>query len=106
MRRLGLVALIPLLGLSVSAQPARAVTTTFFHRPIVSVAANQSSNWSGYNQGFIEQGGKSFNSVAGDWIVPTASAHTKGTAAFSSTWTGIGGGCVDASCAATDATLI
>jgi hypothetical protein len=106
MRRLGLVALIPLLGLSVSAQPAKAVTTTFFHRPIVSVAANQSNNWSGYNQGSIEQGGKLFSHVTGDWTVPTATAHTNGKAAFSSTWIGIGGGCVDASCAVTDATLI
>jgi hypothetical protein len=98
---------MPLLGLSLSAQPARAVTTTtFFHRPILSVGANKSNNWSGYNQGFLEQGGRSFTSVSGDWIVPTATAHTKGTAAYSATWTGIGGGCVDASCGFTDPTLI
>jgi hypothetical protein len=106
MRRLRLVGLIPLLGLLVSVQPAGNAATAIFHRPIVSVAANQSSNWSGYNQGTIEQGGKMFNHVTGDWIVPTATAHTKGTAAFSSTWVGIGGGCVDASCVVTDATLI
>ncbi len=106
MRGLRLVGLLPLLGLLVAVQPAGAATTAVFHRPIVSVAANKSNNWSGYNQGFQEQGGKTFNSVAGDWIVPTASAHTKGTAASSATWTGIGGGCVDASCAVTDPTLI
>jgi hypothetical protein len=106
MRRLRLVGLIPLLGLLVSVQPAGRAATAIFHRPIVSVAANQSNNWSGYNQGTIEQGGKMFSHVTGDWIVPTATAHTKGTAAFSSTWIGIGGGCVDASCLVTDNTLI
>lgn len=106
MRRLRLFGLTSLLGLVVSVQPAGSATTAIFHRPIVSVAANQSSNWSGYNQGALEQGGKLFSHVTGDWNVPTATAHTKGVQAFSSTWVGIGGGCVDAGCAVTDGTLI
>jgi hypothetical protein len=106
MRRLRLVGLIPLLGLLVSVQPAGSAATAIFHRPIVSVAANQSSNWSGYNQGTIEQGGKMFSHVTGDWTVPTATAHKKGENEYSSTWIGIGGGCVDASCQVPDSTLI
>jgi hypothetical protein len=68
--------------------------------------ANQSTNWFGYNQGTTEQGGKQFHSVAADWTVPTATSHTKGQDEGSSTWTGIGGGCTDASCTMTDNTLI
>lgn len=66
----------------------------------------QSNNWFGYNQGALEQGGKLFSSISGDWIVPAASAHTAGQAEASSDWIGIGGGCVDATCLATDPTLI
>jgi Peptidase A4 family len=66
----------------------------------------KSSNWFGYNQGTLEQGGKFFNSIAGDWTVPTATQHTGGQAAASSDWIGIGGGCIDAGCTATDSTLI
>ena len=39
-------------------------------------------------------------------MVPSASAHKAGENEYSSTWVGIGGGCVDAGCTATDATLI
>ena len=67
---------------------------------------NQSSNWYGYNQGTLEKGNKLFNSISGDWIVPTATQHTKNQAEYSSTWIGIGGGCIDAGCTATDSTLI
>ena len=67
---------------------------------------NQSSNWFGYNQGTLEQGNKLFNSITGNWTVPTASQHGSGQAEFSSDWIGIGGGCVDASCMVTDNTLI
>jgi hypothetical protein len=67
---------------------------------------NSSSNWFGYNQGTLEQGSKLFNSVTGDWTVPTATQHTAGQAEDSSDWIGIGGGCVDAGCTATDNTLI
>jgi hypothetical protein len=81
-------------------------TPATFHRPIVSIGANKSNNWSGYNQGTLEQGGKMFHQVSADWVVPRASAHRRGEAEFSSTWVGIGGGCVDANCALTDPTLI
>ena len=76
------------------------------HHVIVAVNANQSSNWSGYNQGTIEQGGKLFTQVSGDWTVPTARPHVHGQDEFSSSWVGIGGGCVDADCNVTDSTLI
>lgn len=71
-------------------------------RPQLHLNANQSSKWFGYNQGALEQGGKLFNSIAGDWTVPTAGPHARGQAASSATWLGIGGGCVDAGCTATD----
>ena len=67
---------------------------------------NSSSNWFGYNQGSLEQGGKLFNSITGQWTVPAAAQHTSGQAEASSDWIGIGGGCVDAGCTATDSTLI
>src|SRR6476469_1295387 len=68
--------------------------------------ANQSNNWYGYNQGALETGKSLFHSVSGDWTVPTASQHTSGNDEYSSTWIGIGGGCVTADCAVTDSTLI
>jgi hypothetical protein len=74
--------------------------------PSLGLNTNQSNNWFGYNQGTLEQGGKLFNSITGNWIVPTATQHTKGQAESSSDWIGIGGGCVDASCTVTDNTLI
>jgi hypothetical protein len=74
--------------------------------PHLTANANQSSNWFGYNQGTLEQGNKLFNSIAGDWTVPTVSQHTSGQAEASSDWIGIGGGCVNAGCTVTDNTLI
>jgi hypothetical protein len=68
--------------------------------------ANSSSNWFGYDQGSLEQGGKLFNSISGSWTVPTATEHTAGQAEASSDWIGIGGGCIDAGCTTTDSTLI
>jgi hypothetical protein len=67
---------------------------------------NTSGNWFGYNQGTLEQGSKLFNSIGGQWTVPTVTQHTAGQAEASSDWIGIGGGCVDAGCTATDSTLI
>jgi len=67
---------------------------------------NQSSNWFGYQQGTLEQGGTQFNAITGDWIVPAATQHVAGQDEYSSDWIGIGGGCVDASCTVTDNTLI
>jgi hypothetical protein len=74
--------------------------------PSLRLNANQSNNWFGYNQGALEQGGKLFNSISGQWTVPTATQHIKGQQEFSSSWLGIGGGCLDTSCSATDSTLI
>src|SRR5256714_14626479 len=77
-----------------------------YHRPVVVVGANQSNNWSGYNQGTLEQGGRSFHQISGTWVVPTASAHKPGENEYSATWVGIGGGCVAAGCLGTDTTRI
>lgn len=102
---------VPLLAVfSLIALPAQASALPGllpeFHPPIATVDASQSSNWSGYNQGSLEKSGTLFHSVSGTWTVPTATAHTKGEAEYSSSWVGIGGGCVDAGCTATDSTLI
>jgi len=86
--------------------PAGAAAGAVWHRPIISIFANQSSNWSGYNQGTLEQGGTQFHEVEGTWVVPKASAHKAGESEYSSSWVGIGGGCVDADCTITDTTLI
>ena len=75
-------------------------------RPGLGLNANQSSNWFGYNQGTLEKGNKLFNSISGDWTVPTATQHRSGQAEYSSDWIGIGGGCVDSGCLVTDNTLI
>jgi len=74
-------------------------------KPGLRANANESSNWFGYNQGSRERGTK-FHSIAGDWVVPRARQHTKGQSESSSTWIGIGGGCVDAKCNMGDQTLI
>jgi hypothetical protein len=74
--------------------------------PHATANTNQSSNWFGYNQGALEQGSKLFESISGNWVVPTAAQHTKKQAEASSDWIGIGGGCIDSGCALTDSTLI
>jgi Peptidase A4 family len=74
--------------------------------PRLRANTNTSSNWFGYNQGTLEQGSKLFNSIGGQWTVPTATQHTAGQAEASSDWIGIGGGCIDSGCTATDSTLI
>ncbi|HEV8229812.1 MAG TPA: G1 family glutamic endopeptidase [Candidatus Limnocylindria bacterium] len=74
-------------------------------RPIVVAAANQSFNWSGYVQGSLEKG-TTFHSVGADWVVPRAKQRVQGEAEYSSSWIGIGGGCLDTSCILVDATLI
>src|SRR5436305_634740 len=67
---------------------------------------NQSSNWFGFNQGTLEKNDTLFNSIAGDWTVPTPTQHSAKQAEYSSDWIGIGGGCVDAGCTVGDNTLI
>jgi hypothetical protein len=87
--------------------PASAGSTALLHRPILSLDGSTSSNWSGYGQGTLEQGNnKQFSSVSGIWRVPKATQHKSGEAEYSSTWVGIGGGCVNADCSVTDSTLI
>jgi hypothetical protein len=56
-------------------------------------------------QGRLEKG-TDFHSIAATWIVPTATPHRAGEAEYSSSWIGIGGGCLDTACALTDVTLI
>lgn len=69
------------------------------------VNMSQSNNWSGYNQGVLETG-KSYHSISGQWVVPTATAAQPNQDEASATWVGIGGGCLDTSCTLTDSTLI
>ena len=75
------------------------------HSPGTAFAASTSNNWSGYNQGELEKS-TTFTSISAQWTVPTAKQHTKGQSESSATWIGIGGGCVNTSCTATDSTLI
>jgi hypothetical protein len=89
---------------ALAAPTARLAAHGQFIRP--GLNTNTSGNWFGYQQGLLEQGTKLFNSISGDWTVPTAIQHTAGQAENSSDWIGIGGGCIDASCTATDNTLI
>ena len=95
--------------LGVSAGPA--VSVTHGRVGLLRVASGrsfkmtQSNNWSGYNQGMLEKS-KTFSSVGGTWTVPAASQHKAGEAESSATWIGIGGGCLNTSCSATDNTLI
>jgi hypothetical protein len=86
--------------------PAVQAAVPTFHGTILALNANQSNNWSGYNQGTLERGSTLFNSIGGTWVVPTATQHKAGEAESSSSWIGIGGGCVDAGCTLTDNTLI
>ena len=95
---------IPILVLALVSLPSPAPSATA--RPIVVVGANQSFNWSGYVQGSLEPGKGPFHSIAATWIVPTATQYRGGEAEFSSSWIGIGGGCLDTTCMATDPTLI
>ena len=88
MERALLISFASLLSLSMgAAAPAQAVLT---HHPRVQAAHRSgnlgwsSSNWSGY----AITGGP-FNSVSGQWVVPTVTATKKAT--YSSTWVGIDG---------------
>ncbi len=66
-----------------------------------------SGNWFGYVQGTLEKPGRpQFKAITGTWVVPTATQHKPGEFENSSTWIGIGGGCVNANCLITDNTLI
>src|ERR1700761_2805934 len=109
--RLAATVALSLTAVAITAGTASAATLTAHGQllhlaPGVRANANQSSNWFGYNQGSLEQGDTLFNSISGNWTVPTATQHTSGQAEASSDWIGIGGGCVDSGCTVTDSTLI
>lgn len=97
-----------LLALATTANAAMRTHGSLLHitKPRVGLNAAQSNNWFGYNQGTLEQGSKLFNSITGDWTVPTATQHTAGQDEASSDWIGSGGGCIDAGCTVGDNTLI
>jgi hypothetical protein len=103
---LAALALAPAAMASSTSSATKVAQRVKFHRPVVSIGANKSSNWSGYNQGSLERGGTQFHQISGTWRVPTATPHKAGEAEYSSNWIGIGGGCVDAGCSVTDSTLI
>jgi hypothetical protein len=109
-RRLAVVVCVSLATCAVAVSSASAALTSHGQLlrlgPHLRSNTNSSSNWFGYNQGTLEKGSKLFNSITGDWTVPTASQHTAGQAEDSSDWIGIGGGCIDAGCTATDSSLI
>ena len=95
--RIGALLLVGLaIGALVAAAASAATTTAHGQLLQPSFNSHQSTNWFGYNQGSLEQGGKQFNAITGDWTVPAATQHTRGQDEYSSDWIGIGGGCVDA----------
>jgi hypothetical protein len=101
-----LAALVALAGLLTAGAPA-ANARTLSGQTIVMVGASQSGNWGGYVQGILEpnkHGG--FHQVSAAWKVPTATAHQHGRTEVSATWVGIGGGCLNPTCLATDPTTL
>jgi hypothetical protein len=105
MRKLALLAAA---AAALASAATASASTPGAHGQVIQVRANtnQSTNWFGYNQGSLELGGKQFNAITGDWIVPKATQHSAGQDEYSSDWIGIGGGCVDANCTVGDGTLI
>jgi hypothetical protein len=95
------VVLAVLLAPSVPSHAAPAIAA----RPIVVVGANQSFNWAGYVQGTLAKG-ITFHSISAEWIVPKVKQRNRGRAEHSTSWIGIGGGCLDSACTLTDTTLI
>jgi peptidase A4-like protein len=108
--RLTVVLSVSLATCAIAATSASAAVTA--HGQLLHLAphgalnTNTSDNWFGYNQGTLEKGDTLFNSISGNWTVPTATQHTAGQAEDSADWIGIGGGCVDSGCTVTDSTLI
>jgi hypothetical protein len=95
----GIWASVPATAASTHAAPVRIYNV---QEP---VHGNQSANWSGYNQGLLEKG-KLFTAVTGLFQVPHATQRNAGAQEYSSTWVGVGGGCVTANCSVGDDTLI
>src|SRR4051794_41985076 len=99
------------LGLA-GAVATAAPTTAAGHRTVgvvqgahLGLNMTQSSNWSGYNKGVLETG-TPVSSITGSWVVPTATQHTKGQDEYSSSWIGIGGGCLRTPLPATSPTPV
>src|SRR5436190_4127101 len=110
-RDLGAAIAVAALGFGIAATGASAAPAAHGHvihivKPGIGANTSKSDNWFGYSQGTLEQGGTQFHSISGTWTVPAARQHAPGHRGSSSTWIGIGGSCVDASCALTDPTLI
>jgi Peptidase A4 family len=106
---LPLLALVAALtgGVSTLAEGSPTAAAPAHHgAPIAVLKASQSTNWFGYNQGALETGKSLFHAITANWTVPRASQHKKGEDEYSSTWGGIGGGCLETSCTVTDQTLI
>jgi hypothetical protein len=106
----GTAALAGLAGPAATARPAFHTTDEYHGAIAVSRAGSeyndsQSDNWSGYNQGILDTE-TPVSSISGQWVVPTATQHTAGQAEDSASWIGIGGGCLNSTCSATDETLI
>lgn len=92
---------IALLAPHAEAAPARSTGIN------VRLGASESGNWGGYNQGILEQGkAGGFHQVSANWVVTKATQHVGGRAEHSSTWVGIGGGCLNPACLVGDNTLI
>ena len=98
LRRMAAAHLITISACGLSAASASALSAhgqRLHLVPKLSLHANQSNNWFGYNQGALEQGGKLFNSITGQWTVPTATQHTAarpspprtGSASVAAAWT-------------------
>jgi hypothetical protein len=110
-RDLGAAIAVAALGLGIAAPSAGAALRSHgqvlhLAKPGIGANTSQSDNWFGYSQGTLEQGGTQFHSISGDWTVPKARQHSARQHGSSSTWIGIGGSCIDSSCALTDPTLI
>jgi hypothetical protein len=110
MRGRVLALLIVVAAILVAGGPSRAavVPSATVHTNLLQLAGpQQSNNWAGYNQGAAERnvsGG--FHSITGDWLVPKVTPRRAGESEYSSTWIGIGGGCVNSDCSQQDKTLI
>ncbi len=63
------------------------------------------TNWSGYAVAKYETG-SSYTSATASWVVPTVTAAPGFTTSYSSSWVGIGGFCLNATCTKVDRTLI
>ncbi|MFL6238779.1 MAG: G1 family glutamic endopeptidase [Actinomycetes bacterium] len=98
---------VPAMATSPTAALASRVGSTLHVAKGTTVNTRTSGNWFGYVQGTLEKKGHpKFTSITGTWAVPTATQHKSGESENSSSWIGIGGGCVNANCLVTDSTLI